>query len=121
MTYANAGHNPPFLVRHTDAGWRHGWIGARGNRLGDADGYAFVEHTIETSPRDLICWYTDGLIEARRNDDGEFGTRRLRRALARRANSPPADIIKHLMADFDEFRGDMPLHDDVTCVIGRIS
>jgi len=120
LTYANAGHNPPFLVRKRDDGWKHGWLAARGNRLGDADGFAFVEHTITTSDDDLICWYTDGLVEMRRQDDVEFGTRRLRRALARCPDGNPTSVLDQVISDFNEFRKDSSLHDDVTCVIGRI-
>ncbi|HIA03927.1 MAG TPA: HAMP domain-containing protein [Myxococcales bacterium] len=121
MTYANAGHTPPFLVRFTGDGWRHGWLAARGNRLGDADGYAFVEHTVATSEQDLICWYTDGLIETRREDDDqEFGTRRLRRTLGRIPHSSPDVILEAIMSDLNRFRGDLPLADDVTCIVGRI-
>jgi serine phosphatase RsbU (regulator of sigma subunit) len=121
MTYANAGHNPPFIVRYTGEGWRHGWISARGNRLGDADGYAFVEHTIATSEQDLICWYTDGLVEARRPDEQMFGTRRLRRALARKAQHSPDIILQTIMDELTNFRDEQPLADDVTCIVGRIT
>ena len=31
MDYINAGHNPPFLLRQSEAGWRHGRLRARGN------------------------------------------------------------------------------------------
>lgn len=120
LTYANAGHNQPFLLRKTEDGWRQGRLAGRGNRLGDADGYAFVEHTISTVTDDFLCWYTDGLIDARAGDGHEFGMRRLRQVLQKNAAAPPDEALHAIMARLDAFMPGQPLVDDVTCVVGRI-
>jgi sigma-B regulation protein RsbU (phosphoserine phosphatase) len=120
MTYANAGHNHPYLLRRTDDGWRTGRLSARGNRLGDADGYAFVEHTINMTSRDLLCWYTDGLVETEDHRGRQFGDRRLRAALSGAADGTPEAVLDQIMTAFHDHRGEQPLSDDVTCVVGRI-
>ena len=121
ITYANAGHNQPFLLRKAEGGWRQGRLAGRGNRLGDADGYAFIEHTVTTAEDDLLCWYSDGLIEARSGEDREFGVRRLRQALLKNAAAPPDEALTAVMARLDAFMPGQPLLDDVTCVVGRIT
>lgn len=120
LTYANAGHHLPFLLRWTGTGWRHGRLKARGNRLGDGDGHAFVEHTVALQARDLLCWYTDGLVEALDERDREFGARRLRASLAKLAGEPPDEVLRGIMADFNAHRASDALEDDVTCVVGRV-
>ena len=119
LTYANAGHNHPYLLRWTGDSWRHGRLHARGNRLGDADGYAFTEHTIRLRSRDLLCWYTDGLIEARAPDGRAFGSRRLRALLERDVKAAPDAILERILAEYRTFIGGGRPEDDVTCVVGR--
>ncbi len=120
LTYANAGHHQPFLLRWTGSAWRQGRLKARGNCLGDGDGHAFVEHTVTVQSRDLLCWYTDGLVEALDTREREFGARRLRASLARRVEEQPDEVLRGILGDFDAHRAADPLEDDVTCVIGRI-
>jgi len=121
MTYANAGHNAPILLRRQDEGWRHGRLRARGNRLGDADGYTFVEHTVDTNPGDLICFYTDGLTEGHDPGGQEYGLRRLRNSLDAVAQASLADGLVTVLDHFNQFREQEPLEDDITCVLGRIT
>lgn len=121
LTYANAGHNQPLLLRHTPDDWRVGRLKSRGNRLGDADGYSFIEHTVATHPRDLLCWYSDGLIEALGPTDRPFGSRRLRAVLKASAGASPAQILANTLNSLQTHIEEQPLDDDVTCVIGRLS
>ncbi len=125
ISYANAGHNHPLLVRTLEDGTRRiGRLAARGNRLGDADGFTFTEKTVACAPGDILCWYTDGLVEALGvSGDGqtleEFGTRRLGAALL--GSDGDADAVLDGVLDrFHRHRGVGPLDDDVTCVIGRL-
>lgn len=120
MTYANAGHNHPYLLRHQSNGWRLGRLSARGNRLGDADGHAFVEHTVATSARDLLFWYTDGLIEVEDAEGRPFGDRRLRRVLHDSAGQTPDKVLANVMGAFEDHIGAAELTDDVTVVVGRV-
>ena len=121
LVYANAGHNHPFLLRHTPDGWRQGRLAARGNRLGDADGYRFVEHTVSISAKDLLCWYTDGLVEAQADGGREFGIRRLRRCLDQASADEPAKVVGHILSELHSFLGQAALSDDVSCVVGRVA
>jgi sigma-B regulation protein RsbU (phosphoserine phosphatase) len=121
LTYANAGHNQPFLLRYTPNGWRTGRLKSRGNRLGDANGHSFVEHTVETQPRDLLCWYSDGLIEALSAGARPFGSRRLRDVLKENAGSNIEDILDSTLESLSAHIDSEVLADDVTCVIGRLS
>ena len=80
-----------------------------------------MEHTIKTQTDDLLCWYSDGLIEAHGEARRGFGTRRLRGSLARSSDIPPAGVLDQIVADFDRFQAGRQLDDDVTCVVGRIT
>ncbi len=120
LTWANAGHPSPFLVRRENGGTRHGRLTSRGNRLGDADGYAFVEHTIATQAGDLLCWYSDGLLETESPKGRPFGARRVRAAIDAVSGEPPKAVAEHLLDAVRGHAGGAAFEDDVTIVVGRI-
>jgi sigma-B regulation protein RsbU (phosphoserine phosphatase) len=120
LTYANAGHPPPFLIRRSEERWRIGRLTSRGNRLGDADGFAFVEHTLRTERGDLLCWYSDGLTDAQDGDGSPYGARRVRELLAKHAAETPAEVLAALFGGLDAHRRGAPLDDDITAVVGRV-
>ncbi len=66
FTYASAGHFPPVLVRENG---EISYLNAGGTVLGMFDGAGFEEETIELRSGDLICFYTDGIVDAFDRDE----------------------------------------------------
>ncbi len=62
MTYANAGHNPPLLLRRDGASR---WLAEGGMILGAFPESAYLEQRIRIESGDLLLLYTDGLTESR--------------------------------------------------------
>ncbi|MBT9561076.1 MAG: SpoIIE family protein phosphatase [Myxococcales bacterium] len=121
LTYSNAGHPPPLLFRVSSDGWREGRLTSRGNRLGDADGYAFVEHKLSTASGDLVCFYTDGLTEAEDPRERPMGARRLRAAISAVADAPPKEVVAAIFGALKRHTAGAPLRDDVSVVVARLS
>ena len=46
-----------------------------------------------------------------------YGEERLRSGLQARAGSESGELIRQIIAEMDEFRGDAPEADDVTCLM----
>ncbi|MFL6193915.1 MAG: PP2C family protein-serine/threonine phosphatase [Thermoanaerobaculia bacterium] len=70
---------------------------------------------------DLLVFYTDGLVEARNDNDQEYGDARLQRAIARAAGSRTAREIRDaVLGDLSNFKGDKEQIDDLTLVVVRI-
>jgi sigma-B regulation protein RsbU (phosphoserine phosphatase) len=67
MTYASAGHNPPWLVSGaTGPKPKHRSLVASGQRLGEArEVHEFEEKTVPLTEGDILFLYTDGLMEGR--------------------------------------------------------
>ena len=120
MTFANAGHPSPYLLRQTSEGFRLGRLTSRGQRIGDADGFSFVEHSLKTEPGDLYCWYSDGVTDTIDPEGTPFGTRRLRSTLTQSATEPPVRVMTTLFERLAAHQAGTPLEDDVTVVVGRI-
>ena len=73
------------------------------------------------APGDLLIFYTDGLVEARNDQDQDYGDARLQRAVARAAGSRTAREIRDaILGDLSNFKGDQEQWDDMTLVVVRV-
>jgi sigma-B regulation protein RsbU (phosphoserine phosphatase) len=88
LTYCNAGHYPPILVRAGGAVER---LEAGGAVLGVFGDGAYEQAQVAVGGGDRLVLYTDGITEARDAADDEFGEERLMAlAVANRGCSAPA-------------------------------
>jgi serine phosphatase RsbU (regulator of sigma subunit)/predicted ester cyclase len=78
LTYANAGHDLPYLRRGGDAEE----LRARGMPLGLMAGMSYEEKEIELDYGEGVLFYTDGLVEAHDPKGEMFGFPRLRKLIA---------------------------------------
>jgi phosphoserine phosphatase RsbU/P len=113
LTYTNAGHYLPILVRADGSVER---LGAGGPVLGVIEDAEYEQAQVNVASGDRIVLFTDGLTEARNAADEEFGEQRLiDAAVAHRACSAPA-----IQARLDEavaaFTGG-PMQDDATLIV----
>jgi serine phosphatase RsbU (regulator of sigma subunit)/predicted ester cyclase len=78
LTYANAGHELPYLLRNGDAEE----LRARGMPLGIMPGMSYEEGEVSLAEGECVLFHSDGLVEAH-NPKGEmFGFPRLRALVA---------------------------------------
>ncbi len=73
LIYTNAGHNAPFVLRGTQVEYLH----STGPVLGPTPDATFARGFTRLQPGDLLCMYSDGIIEAHDRRDREFGINRL--------------------------------------------
>jgi sigma-B regulation protein RsbU (phosphoserine phosphatase) len=112
LTWANAGHPPPRLVRAT-GGPAEALTGERCVPLGVVDGTAYPEAEVGLAPGDQVLLHTDGVTDAKGGSDDAFGTDRLDAALARGATGSRATIGRVLEA-LEQFAGSGSPDDDYT-------
>jgi sigma-B regulation protein RsbU (phosphoserine phosphatase) len=113
LTYTNAGHYLPILVRADGEVER---LGDGGPVLGVVAEAEYGQAHVALGPGDRLVLFTDGLTEARSDDDEEFGEERLLDAAVRhRACSAPA--LQARLADaVAAFTGGR-LQDDATLIV----
>ena len=121
ITYANAGHNFPYLYRATDTGGEFGSLMIRGNRLGDLADSTYETKTTDLQIGDLLVWYTDGIVECESATGEEYGEKRFRASVRRASALDAAEIRDAVVSDAATYFGDTIRKDDITLVIGRIS
>ena len=124
LTFANAGHNFPYLYRASSAE-RGGFTSlmARGNRLGDVADSRYEERRIALEAGDMLIWYTDGIVECQGTGGDEYGEKRFRAAIkeVEELGSDVGGARDQLIARAYKFYGQVPRADDITLVIGRVS
>ncbi|HWO22029.1 MAG TPA: SpoIIE family protein phosphatase [Kofleriaceae bacterium] len=120
ITYANAGHNFPYLFRAGEGKGEFGSLMIRGNRLGDDPASRYEAKTTELVPGDVLIWYTDGIVECENEGGEEYGEKRFRASVRRAAALDPRDMRDAIVGDSMTYFGAMPRKDDITMIVGRI-
>jgi len=73
LIYTNAGHNFPFVLKGDGVELlRNG-----GPVLGPTPDATYTRGFVKLDPHDLLCMYSDGIVEAHDAEDDEFGLERL--------------------------------------------
>jgi sigma-B regulation protein RsbU (phosphoserine phosphatase) len=112
LIYCNAGHNPPFLLRN---GGRTEFLRNGGPVLGPTPDATYTRGFAKLEPGDLLCMYTDGIIEAHDRNDREFGIDRLVRLVKTSRNKASQEIGQEVLTRVAKWgRGEQ---DDRTVVI----
>jgi sigma-B regulation protein RsbU (phosphoserine phosphatase) len=114
FTYSNAGHVPPLLVRGSG---EVSYLDAGGTVLGMFDGSRFEEQTVVLRSGDLLCFYTDGIVDAFDGNDDIYGAERLEKLLLAIRRMPAAEISRLIVASVEEFSRDCAQHDDMTVIV----
>ena len=100
LSYVNAGHNPPLLIRGDPP--IATLLEGKGIALGVVEDVDMPDVSLSVEPGDLIVLYTDGVTEAFNERDEYFGEERLVASLCRNRSRPVQEIMDALL---EEIRG----------------
>jgi serine phosphatase RsbU (regulator of sigma subunit)/ketosteroid isomerase-like protein len=116
LSYANAGHDLPYLHRNGEAEE----LRARGMPLGLMPGMSYEEGEASLGEGGCVLFYSDGLVEAH-NPQGEmFSFPRLRRLVAEHGEERM--LVDFLMEELSSFTGEgWEQEDDITLLTLRSS
>ncbi len=115
LTYCNAGHLPPFILRATGEVFR---LGVNGTVVGLFDGVTYDESTLVMQPGDIFVAYSDGVTEPE-NEFGEFGEERLIELIHEHRNKPLPRITEIVSGAVADWIGTVEQPDDITIVLAR--
>ncbi len=117
LTYSNAGHNPPLLLR-SDGSFQR--LETGGLILGAFESVRYVEARVNLWPGDLLLLYTDGVTEAPGPDGEELGTARVEQILRECYHRTPDEIADHLVAETTRYSEAALPEDDATLVVVKV-
>ncbi|HRQ37330.1 MAG TPA: SpoIIE family protein phosphatase [Chloroflexota bacterium] len=114
LTYANAGHNPPLLLR---ADGQVQMLTTNGIALGVLPRVQIERRETVFRQGDTLILYTDGVTEAMNEDFDEFGLDRLRVTVEAARQRQPGEIVTAVTQAIHVHAGDTPQFDDITLVV----
>ena len=115
LTYCNAGHLPPIILRATGEVFR---LAVNGTVVGLFDGVTYDESTLVMQTGDIFLAYSDGVTEPE-NEFGEFGEERLIELIQEHRNKPLPRITEIVAGAVADWIGNAEQPDDVTIVLAR--
>ncbi len=118
LTYINAGHNAPMLRRRAGTLERLEKGGVPLGILADAP---YEAETVSLESGDWLVIFTDGVVEAIDDADVEYGEERLIAQINAGADFPARAMLSHIMVNLDTFVGNTPQHDDITCMVLKVT
>ena len=115
LSYANAGHCPPMLVRRGACmRMREG-----GPVLGVFPDHGYLPGEIDLLSGDTVVFFTDGVTEARDDSGNEFGEERLQELLTLGAEFSARELRDLIMGAVGKF-SDGPVQDDATLMVLKV-
>ena len=118
VSYGNAGHNPPYVVR---GGGRVDMLPSLGDMaLAVMPQMPYTEGSLRLEPGDALFMYTDGVTEASSPEGDWYGEAQLERFLAGQgAMANVQDVNQNLLEAIRQFEAGGAQSDDVTCLMIR--
>jgi sigma-B regulation protein RsbU (phosphoserine phosphatase) len=122
LTYVNAGHNPPYVLRGTETIA----LEPTGTVVGLIPDATYAQATLQLHPGDVLIAFTDGISEAMNHQNEEWGEDSMlataRQLLDRPECKTTADqLLTCIFEAADKFTAGAPQHDDMTLLVCTIS
>jgi phosphoserine phosphatase RsbU/P len=115
LTYCNAGHLPPLILRASGEVMP---LAVNGTVVGLFKGVAYDESTLVMQPGDIFVAYSDGVTEPE-NEFGEFGEDRLIELIREHQRKPLPRIAEIVSGAVADWIGNAEQPDDITIVLAR--
>jgi serine phosphatase RsbU (regulator of sigma subunit) len=116
VAFANAGHNPPIVLR---ASGEARMLEGGGPVLGILPIAPYREDHAHVDRGGLLVLYSDGVTEATNTNQDEFGEERLIEALRCHRTEPAAAIVDAVMKEVVQFAAGAPQADDITLLVAK--
>jgi sigma-B regulation protein RsbU (phosphoserine phosphatase) len=114
LSYVNAGHNPPVLVRGSGA---LETLTDGGMVLGFFDSAPYDQGTTELMPSDSLVVFSDGVTETWNALDEEYGESRLMDLLVERREESASGLQAAILESLESFAAGAKATDDRTLIV----
>lgn len=109
---ANAGHNPPYLLKADNS--LQEIARNEGVPLGVTESTVYEQHSLILDKGDCLILYTDGITEAMNAQRDLYTEKRFIESIKNWPSNQLATLINHILDDLNTFTGDTPCADDIT-------
>jgi sigma-B regulation protein RsbU (phosphoserine phosphatase) len=116
LIYANAGHDPPFLIR-ADGSIED--LTEGGVALGVLPDARYEDCPVEVRPGDVLVMYTDGVSESESPSGEQFGRLRIEQTVKAMGEVSSQEVLDGVVRAVEAWTGDRGPSDDLTLVVIR--
>ncbi|HEX3072160.1 MAG TPA: PP2C family protein-serine/threonine phosphatase, partial [Ignavibacteriales bacterium] len=114
ITYVNAGHNPPLLIR----GGKVNYLKKGGMILGLMKTMIpYESESLTLEPGDALILFTDGITEAMNKNKEEFSDERLEKLAVNSADKSAKDILEMIRREVVKHVNGAEQSDDITLMV----
>ena len=118
--WASAGHDPPFIYDPNTKQFIE--LDGGGLPLGVVGNQNYEEYVVSSLPQGaVLVLVTDGVFEARSEDDEMYGKERVMHLIAEHYEDSAHDLAARLERDLTTFQGESSQEDDITYVIAKLN
>jgi len=118
LTYCNAGHPPPMLLR---AGGGLEFLEEGGTLVGMGLGDTYVQGKVEVCDGDTLLVYTDGVTELENPEGGQFGSEQLEALFKNSHDASPEQVLQLVTGKLQAHADGRPPDDDISLVCVRFN
>ena len=115
LTYTNAGHLPPFLLRRGKVER----LKVGGTVVGLFSPMTYEQAEIQIQPGDLLLAFTDGINEPENIYGEEFGEDRVLEVVRRALSASPQILTEEIYRSVSDWTGSPELQDDMTMLVAK--
>jgi len=119
LTYVNAGHNPPIVLRQKTGEIEE--LDLTGMAVGAMDDAAYTQEEIPLAPGDILVLYTDGITEAQNDKEEMFDVPRLIETIRNNRSSSSQEIADEIIRAVFSFSDKQPQFDDITLMVVKVT
>jgi sigma-B regulation protein RsbU (phosphoserine phosphatase) len=105
LTYVNAGHNAPVVLRKTEAGFEVIRLEEGGAVIGLLPAFPYNQASVTLKPGDVLIGFTDGVSEAMNPSEAEWGEDSLIETVEKADEKSASELISYIMSAADQFAG----------------
>lgn len=116
LTFCNAGHEPPLLLRRG----QFQLLEAGGMIVGIDANQRYDKGIVDLEAGDLLLIYTDGLSDALNFDQHRFGRQRIMKAMLDAADQSAGEALNHILWEMRRYVGLNRGNDDTTLVVVKV-
>src|SRR5258707_996922 len=117
LSYVNAGHNAPMVLRWKDNECKIFTLESTGPPLGLLEGSQWTSQALQLEADDVLVMYTDGMTEAESPGGESWGQERLKTVLRDCRHCSPAQILTSVVDGVLAFTKGTAQGDDMTLVV----
>jgi phosphoserine phosphatase RsbU/P len=120
LSYVNAGHNPPIVLRNSSGSYQVLRLETGGPVIGLLP-YRYQQGSFSHEIGDLVVLFTDGISESMNSRSEEWGEDRLIEFTKRSHGVSALETMRRILAAAEAFAAGASQHDDMTVVVLRVT